>query len=107
MKKKAMPIVLAALDEDRGTYTLCGVAPNLTEAKSVLFFFFFFFERTPSDLLIDDGLLANSEFGSLFVDAAQETESEIHHTFDASIIELAKNDVKKFVESLHSASIGF
>lgn len=44
MKKKAMPIVLAALDEDRGTYTLCGVAPNLTEAKS-FFFFFFFFER--------------------------------------------------------------
>ena len=49
-----------------------------------------------------------SHFGSIFEQAAQDTGAHIkHHTFDASIVELEKEDIKKFIEHLHIKLLGY
>jgi len=58
------------------------------------FFFFFFF------------FFLNSTFGLAFQNTAQRTNARVKHdSFDASVIEVKKEDLKTFIESLQSSVI--
>eukprot|EP00656_Telonema_subtile_P043469 TRINITY_DN49830_c0_g1_i1.p1 TRINITY_DN49830_c0_g1~~TRINITY_DN49830_c0_g1_i1.p1 ORF type:complete len:302 (+),score=91.88 TRINITY_DN49830_c0_g1_i1:146-1051(+) len=82
--KKPKPFVLCALDEVRGTYLLVAVDGTVSTAVGA-----------------DDSL--RNKFGTSFAKAAERTNARVKHdAFDASIIEIQKEDIYNFMEFLHS-----
>ena len=73
MKKRSKPIVLGALNENRGTFLIVGIATSPTR----------------------------NVFGHVFEKAALDTGARIQlHTFDGSVVEIAQTDAKLFIEHL-------
>jgi cell division control protein 45 len=79
-KKKPKPMVLAVQSRASSTYTVIGLAEKAF-----------------------DGHVGRNSFGIAFREAAEHTRARIRHDgFDASIIEVLRDDVRHFVEYLHS-----
>ncbi|TBU65661.1 CDC45-like protein [Dichomitus squalens] len=77
-KRKSLPFVLACLNEKAGTYIVVGV----TGAAD-----------------FDD--IRKNEFGLAFLDAKERCNARTRHgTFDTSVLEINKDDLKVFLETL-------
>ncbi|OSD08699.1 CDC45-like protein [Trametes coccinea BRFM310] len=77
-KRKALPFVLACLNEKTGTYIVVGVtgAPDFDDVRK-------------------------NEFGLAFLDAKERCNARTRHgTFDTSVLEINKDDLKVFLETL-------
>ncbi|KAI0647210.1 CDC45-like protein [Trametes meyenii] len=77
-RRKALPFVLACLDERAGTYIVVGVtgAPDFDDVRK-------------------------NEFGLAFLDAKERCNARTRHgTFDTSVLEINKDDLKVFLETL-------
>ncbi|WVQ96170.1 hypothetical protein IAU59_003273 [Kwoniella sp. CBS 9459] len=81
-KVKALPFVVACLNEDKGTYSVVGVtgAPEFGDVRK-------------------------NKFGLAFQQAAEESGAGAKHDmFDTSVVEVAQEDLQQFIESLHLRS---
>ncbi|WVW86722.1 hypothetical protein I302_108776 [Kwoniella bestiolae CBS 10118] len=81
-KVKALPFVVACLNEERGSYMVVGVtgAPEFGDVRK-------------------------NKFGLAFQHAAEESGSGTKHDmFDTSVVEVAQEDLQGFIESLHLRS---
>ncbi|TCD66689.1 hypothetical protein EIP91_001043 [Steccherinum ochraceum] len=77
-KRKSLPFVVACLNEKAGTYIVVGVTAAL-----------------------DFGEVRKNEFGLAFLDAKERCNARTRHgTFDTSVIEINKDDLKVFLETL-------
>ncbi|KAL1944584.1 hypothetical protein VTO73DRAFT_3014 [Trametes versicolor] len=76
--RKALPLVVACLNEHAGTYIVVGVtgAPDFDDVRK-------------------------NEFGLAFLDAKERCNARTRHgTFDTSVLEINKEDLKVFLETL-------
>ncbi|OCH85305.1 CDC45-like protein [Obba rivulosa] len=77
-KRKSLPFVVACLNERAGTYVVVGVTAAL-----------------------DFGEVRKNEFGLAFLDAKERCNARTRHgTFDTSVLEINKDDLKVFLETL-------
>ncbi|KAL6305383.1 CDC45 family [Sparassis latifolia] len=77
-KRKGLPLVLACLNEKSGTYIVVGVMGAL-----------------------DFGEIRKNEFGLAFLDAKDRCNARTRHgSFDTSVLEINKDDLKVFLETL-------
>ncbi|KAH9901089.1 CDC45-like protein [Cubamyces lactineus] len=77
-RRKALPFVLACLNEKAGTYIVVGVtgAPDFDDVRK-------------------------NEFGLAFLDAKERCNARTRHgTFDTSVLEINKDDLKVFLQTL-------
>ncbi|KAI0780772.1 CDC45-like protein [Trametes elegans] len=77
-RRKALPFVVACLNEKAGTYIIVGVtgAPDFDDVRK-------------------------NEFGLAFLDAKERCNARTRHgTFDTSVLEINKDDLKVFLETL-------
>ncbi|KAI0082764.1 CDC45-like protein [Panus rudis PR-1116 ss-1] len=80
-KRKSLPFVVACLNEQAGTYIVVGVTAAL-----------------------DFGEVRKNEFGLAFLDAKERCNARTRHgSFDTSVIEINKDDLKVFLETLCEA----
>ncbi|KAL4253840.1 CDC45 family protein [Abortiporus biennis] len=81
-RRKSLPFVVACLNELAGTYIVVGVTAAL-----------------------DFGEVRKNEFGLAFLDAKERCNARTRHgTFDTSVIEINKDDLKVFLETLCEAN---
>ncbi|KAI0957423.1 hypothetical protein AcW1_005820 [Taiwanofungus camphoratus] len=77
-KRKSLPLVVACLNEKTGTYIVVGVMAAL-----------------------DFGEVRKNEFGLAFLDAKERCNARTRHgSFDTSVLEINKDDLKVFLETL-------
>ncbi|TFY59472.1 hypothetical protein EVJ58_g5762 [Rhodofomes roseus] len=77
-KRKSLPLVLACMNEKEGTYIVVGVMGAL-----------------------DFGDVRKNEFGLAFLDARERCNARTRHgSFDTSVLEIQKDDLKVFLETL-------
>lgn len=77
-KRKSLPLVVACLNEKEGTYIVVGVVAALN---------------------FDD--VRKNEFGLAFLDAKERCNARTRHgSFDTSVLEINKDDLKVFLETL-------
>ncbi|OBZ75938.1 Cell division control protein 45 [Grifola frondosa] len=77
-KRKSLPFVVACLNEKAGTYIVVGVTGAL-----------------------DFGDVRKNEFGLAFLDAKERCNARTRHgSFDTSVLEINKDDLKVFLETL-------
>ncbi|KAH9934679.1 CDC45-like protein-domain-containing protein [Fomitopsis serialis] len=77
-KRKSLPLVLACMNEREGTYIVVGVMGAL-----------------------DYGDVRKNEFGLAFLDAKERCNARTRHgSFDTSVLEINKDDLKVFLETL-------
>ncbi|KAH8829515.1 CDC45-like protein [Flagelloscypha sp. PMI_526] len=77
-KKKSLPFVVACLNEAADTYVVVGVMAAM-----------------------EFGDIRKNEFGLAFLDAKQKCNAKTRHsTFDTSILEIEKEDLKMFLDAL-------
>ncbi|KAI0341751.1 CDC45-like protein [Trametopsis cervina] len=77
-RRKSLPFIVACLNEKAGTYIVVGV----TAAK-------------------DFGEVKKNEFGLAFLDAKERCNARMRHgSFDTSVIEINKDDLKVFLETM-------
>ncbi|KAG8827604.1 hypothetical protein FRC17_007750 [Serendipita sp. 399] len=77
-KKKSLPLVLACLDERKGTYLVVGVlaAPDMGDVRK-------------------------NQFGTAFLEAQNRSNARTKHTtFDTSVVEVDKEDLSAFLTKL-------
>ncbi|KZT11286.1 CDC45-like protein [Laetiporus sulphureus 93-53] len=83
-KRKSLPLVLACMNEKEGTYIVVGVMAAL-----------------------EYGNVRKNEFGLAFLDAKERCNARTRHgSFDTSILEINKDDLKVFLETLCEAGDG-
>ncbi|EKM55473.1 uncharacterized protein PHACADRAFT_120929 [Phanerochaete carnosa HHB-10118-sp] len=77
-RRKSLPFVVACLNEKAGTYIVVGVTAAL-----------------------DFGEVRKNEFGLAFLDAKERCNARTRHgSFDTSVIEINKDDLKVFLETM-------
>lgn len=77
-KKAKKPLVLVSFNEDKNTYLVVGMVDPSSSKK-------------PNQ----------NHFGLAFVNAADLTKTRVqHHMFDASVVEIVKDDINKFIQCL-------
>lgn len=81
--KASKPLVLCALNRERNAYLVLGVTPAAPSTRA-----------------------KRNDFGVSFHQAARLTGAQVRaHSFDSSVIEVAAEDVSRFLELLHSGLI--
>ncbi|KAL5532728.1 CDC45 [Sanghuangporus sanghuang] len=77
-KKKSLPLVVAALDEREGTYLVLGI-----------------------NAALELGDVRKNEFGLAFLDAKERCNARVRHgTFDTNVLEIKKEDLELFLQTL-------